>query len=219
MRPALSTGTSLPIPPFPFQPFALKKPPAGPRGYKAGLAIDGPFLLWESFFGSSPNRVGDIGRFSICRHARRQGGRSREGPRGPIPPLTGHNEAFVLSSVRGGSLFCYRDRSWDSVFRKGVSGTGALRKPGNGSGIRVVPADSVPPGAGRTPRAENITFLFPPTRLGEEPLFLYAYKKVCLRARRFWDSVVKRGKVIFLTGQIESSGYSILFPFSSSASS
>jgi hypothetical protein len=56
------------------------------------------------------------------------------------------------------------------VLRKG-SGTGALRKPGNGSGIRVVPADSVPPGTGRTPGAEIPLVSFSPTRLGEEPIF------------------------------------------------
>jgi hypothetical protein len=54
--------------------------------------------------------------------------------------------------------------------RKG-SGTGAFRKPGSRSGIRVVPADSVPPGTGRTPGAENPLVSFPPTRLGEEPNF------------------------------------------------
>ena len=54
-------------------------------------------------------------------------------------------------------------------FSERGSGTGALRKPGNLSGIRVVPADSVPPWAGRTPWAENIAVPFPPPRLGKEP--------------------------------------------------
>ncbi len=50
------------------------------------------------------------------------------------------------------------------------SGTGALRNPSDRSGIRVFPADSVPPWADRTPWAEHISVSFPPTRLGEEPL-------------------------------------------------
>jgi hypothetical protein len=68
---------------------------------------------------SSPNRVGDFGRFCIGGHARCQGGGSREGPRGRIPPMAGHNEAPVLSWVRVGKCLGCRDRNWDSVFRKG----------------------------------------------------------------------------------------------------
>ncbi len=45
-------------------------------------------------------------------------------------------------------------------FSERGSGTGASRNPSNRSGIWVVPADSVPPGTGRTPRAENVRYPF-----------------------------------------------------------
>ena len=44
---------------------------------------------------------------------------TREGPRGRIPPMAGHNEALGLSSVRVGKWFGCPDRKWHSVFRKG----------------------------------------------------------------------------------------------------
>ena len=59
-------------------------------------------LSFLTMKGSSANRVGDFGRFSIGQYARCQGGGSREGPRGRIPPMAGHNEALGLSSVRVG---------------------------------------------------------------------------------------------------------------------
>jgi hypothetical protein len=55
-------------------------------------------------------------------------GTIREGPRGRIPSLAGHHEAVVLSSVRVCSLFCWPDRSRDSVFRKGI-GDRCLAEP------------------------------------------------------------------------------------------
>ncbi len=51
-----------------------------------------------------------------------------EGPRERIPSLAGHHKAVALSSVRVGSLFCWPDRSRDSVFRKEI-GDRSLAEP------------------------------------------------------------------------------------------
>jgi hypothetical protein len=71
------------------------------------------------------------------------------------------SDDYFVGRIGAGIRFCERG-----------SGTGALRNPGNRSRIQVVPADSVPPGTGCTPWAENISVSFPATRLGEETIFL-----------------------------------------------
>jgi len=54
-----------------------------------------------------------------------EAGGLKERPRGRIPPLTRHNEAVVLSSVRVGKGSGFLDRSRKSVFRRAV-GDGRL---------------------------------------------------------------------------------------------
>jgi len=117
---------------------------------RVGIPVNQKLSRPVIIFRSSPNRVGDSGRFSISGYVPCRGGGNREGPRGCVPPMTRHNEGWLFHGFGSendrvvplgpGFRFCARG-----------SGTGALRKPGNRSGIAAVPAVSVPSWAGRTP--------------------------------------------------------------------
>jgi len=71
-------------------------------------------------------------------------GRELVGAQGGTPPRAGHHEAVVLSSARRPKNLVASGTPGFSFGQRG-QGTGASRKPGNGSGTPGFPADAVQP--------------------------------------------------------------------------
>jgi hypothetical protein len=129
---------------------------------RVGIPVNRKLRRPVIIFGSSPHRVGNFGRFSLARHARCQCKRgSGRGPGGASRPWRDIMRHRFFHRFASDHDFVGRIGAGIGFSERG-SGMVALRKPGNHSGIQVVPADSVPPGSGRTPRAENLSVPFPP---------------------------------------------------------